>query len=126
MRLGHVMLRVEDLEKTIDFYKTHFGMHEMKRSDNHQGQYTNVFIGYGDDLTKETTIELTYNWHQSGYDHGNAFGHLCFLVDDVYATCEAIQAKGGTIIRQPGPVKGGNAIIAFIEDPNGYKIELLQ
>ncbi len=125
MRFAHVMIRVNDLEESIDFYTKMFGMRLQKKTDNKEYQYTLAFLGYTDDLGSETVIELTYNWGKSSYQHGEAFGHLCFQVDDVYQACERIEAAGGVITRKPGPVKGGSTVIAFIEDPNGYKIELI-
>ncbi len=125
MRLAHVMLRVNDLEQSIDFYTTMFDMKVLKKSTNEAYAYTLVFLGYHD-ITNETVLELTYNWDQHEYDHGQAFGHLCFEVNDVAKTCQEIHAKGGTITRPAGPVKGGQSIIAFVKDPNGYAIELIQ
>ena len=125
MCIAHVMIRVKDLDESLDFYTNVLNMKELKRSENEQYQYTIVFVGYGS-INDSTTIELTYNWGQSEYDHGDAFGHICLEVEDVYKTCEVIKSKGGNVSRQPGPVKGGTSIIAFITDPNGYKIELIE
>lgn len=125
MRIAHVMIRVKDLDESINFYVNVLNMKELKRSENEKYQYTIVFVGYGS-INDSTTIELTYNWGQSKYDHGDAFGHICLEVEDVYKTCEVIKNKGGNVSREPGPVKGGTSIIAFITDPNGYKIELIE
>ena len=125
MRFAHVMIRVNDLDETITFYQKIFGMQLQKKTENKEYKYTLAFLGFTDDENSETVIELTYNWDQSGYDHGNAFGHLCFKVDDVYKACDRIKEMGGKVTREPGPVKGGSTVIAFIEDPNGYKIELI-
>lgn len=125
MRFAHVMIRVNNLNESIDFYSKIFGMKVQKKTENPEYQYTLAFLGYSDDPSSETVIELTYNWGKSSYQHGEAFGHLCFKVDDVYKACEEIEAKGGMVTRKPGPVKGGSTVIAFIKDPNGYQIELV-
>lgn len=125
MRLAHVMIRVNDLQETIDFYTKLFGMKLQKQIENPEYKYTLAFLGYGDDPNSETLIELTYNWGRETYQHGDAFGHLCFKVDDVYKACERIEKLGGSVTRKPGPVKGGTTVIAFIKDPNGYQIELI-
>ncbi len=125
MHLAHVMIRVNDLEESIHFYTTMFGMKLQKKTENPEYQYTLVFLGCTDDPASETLIELTYNWGKSSYQHGEAFGHLCFKVDDVYQACERIEKLGGVVTRKPGPVKGGTTVIAFIKDPNGYQIELI-
>ncbi|MCX7121621.1 MAG: lactoylglutathione lyase [Gammaproteobacteria bacterium] len=125
MRFAHVMIRVNNLEESIDFYTKIFGMKLQKKTENEAYKYTLVFLGYSDDPQSETLIELTYNWGKSEYQHGDAFGHLCFQVDDVYKACERIEAMGGVVTRKPGPVKGGTTVIAFIKDPNGYQIELV-
>ncbi|APC97267.1 lactoylglutathione lyase [Francisella frigiditurris] len=124
MRFAHTMLRVKDLDKSIDFYTNILGMKVLKKSDNPQYKYTLAFLGYGD-INANTALELTYNWGDHEYDHGNAFGHLCMEVNDVYKTCDEIKAKGGIVTREAGPVKGGTSIIAFIKDPDGYQIELI-
>lgn len=126
MRFAHVMIRVNDLEASINFYRDVFNMKVLREIDNPEYRYSLAFLGYGDDVNNTTAIELTYNWGKSGYDHGNAFGHLCIAVDDVYRACEAIKVKGGIVTREPGPVKGGSSIIAFVKDPNGYQIELIK
>ncbi|MEN9229226.1 MAG: lactoylglutathione lyase [Gloeomargarita sp. GMQP_bins_120] len=125
MRILHTMLRVSDLEASIRFYCDVLGMKLLRRQDYPEGQFTLAYLGYGDE-TEQTVIELTYNWGQSHYDLGNGFGHIALGVDDIYATCEHIRAKGGKIVREPGPMKHGSTEIAFVEDPTGYKIELIQ
>ncbi|MGQ4005456.1 lactoylglutathione lyase [Francisellaceae bacterium CB300] len=125
MRFAHTMLRVKNLEASIGFYTDVLGMKVLKTMDNEEYKYTLVFLGYGD-ISENTVLELTYNWDEHEYDHGNAFGHLCMQVDDVYKTCELIKQKGGVITREAGPLKGGTQIIAFIKDPDGYQIELIE
>ncbi|AJI55169.1 lactoylglutathione lyase [Francisella philomiragia] len=124
MRFAHVMLRVKDLDRSIDFYTNILGMTVQKKMDNPEYKYTLAFLGYGD-ISDHTVLELTYNWGDHEYDHGNAFGHLCMQVDDVYKACEDVKAKGGIVTREAGPVKGGTQVIAFIKDPDGYQIELI-
>ncbi len=126
MRLAHVMLRVNNLDESINFYCDMFNMSLIKKIDNPEYKYTLAFLAYGDDLSQTTAIELTYNWDTSHYDHGNAFGHLCIAVDDVYQACHSIKKAGGIVTREAGPVKGGSSIIAFVKDPNGYQIELIE
>lgn len=125
MRLLHTMLRVGDLQQSIDFYTQLLGMTLLRQNDNQEYQYTLAFLGYGDEANN-TVLELTYNWDQKNYDMGNAFGHLAIGVDDIYQTCEQIAARSGDVYRQPGPVKGGKTVIAFVRDPDGYAIELIQ
>lgn len=125
MRFAHVMLRVRNLEESIDFYTNVLGMSIQKRMENSEYKYTLVFLGYGD-ISNHTVLELTYNWGDHEYDHGNAFGHLCMQVDDVYKACDDVKAKGGIVTREAGPLKGGTQIIAFIKDPDGYSIELIE
>jgi lactoylglutathione lyase len=125
-RFLHVMLRVRNLEASIDFYATHFGMHEIRRNEVPGGRYTLAFMGYGPEAS-QTLLELTYNWGEDdGYEVGTGFGHLAISMPDVAATCAAIRAAGGKVTREAGPVKFGTTIIAFVEDPDGYKIELVQ
>ncbi len=124
MRLLHTMLRVGDLQKSIEFYTNVMGMKLLRQSENEEYKYTLAFLGYGDE-SDTTVIELTYNWGTTEYDMGNAFGHLAIEVDDVYSACDKIRAAGGTITREPGPVKGGTTEIAFVRDPDGYAIELI-
>lgn len=121
----HTMLRVGDLERSIGFYTTLLGMRELRRNEVPAGKYTLAFLGYGDE-TSNTVLELTYNWGVDKYELGTAFGHLALGVPDIYATCEALRSAGAKIAREPGPVKFGTTIIAFIEDPDGYKIELIE
>lgn len=125
MRLLHTMLRVGDLQRSIDFYTEVLGMSLLRKSENEAYRYTLAFLGYGDE-SDTTVLELTHNWDTSEYDHGNAFGHIAIGIEDIYATCEAISAKGGDVYRAPGPVKGGSTVIAFVRDPDGYAIELIQ
>lgn len=124
MRILHTMFRVADLEQAIDFYTSVLGMRLLRRSDNEECKYTLAFVGYGEE-SDETVLELTYNWGVTDYDLGDAFGHVAIEVDDVYSACERIREKGGTITREPGPVKGGTTEIAFVKDPDGYAIELI-
>lgn len=122
-KILHTMLRVTDLGKSIDFYTTVLGMKVLDRTDNNEYRYTLVFVGYEG---QGSTIELTYNWDTNKYDLGNAFGHLALGVDDIYAACDKIKVLGGNVTREAGPVKGGKTQIAFITDPDGYQIELIQ
>jgi len=124
MRILHTMIRCGDLERSIAFYTGVLGMRLLRRSENQQGKYSLAFVGYRDER-EEAAIELTYNWGVSSYDMGTAFGHIAIEVDDVYAACDAIHEAGGTVTRDAGPVKGGTTIIAFVADPDGYKIELI-
>ena len=124
MRILHTMLRVGDLQRSIDFYTRVLGMTLLRKSENSEYKYTLAFVGYGDEKD-EAVIELTYNWGVSEYELGSACGHIALEADDIYATCEALRAAGAKITREPGPVKGGTTVIAFVEDPDGYKIELI-
>jgi lactoylglutathione lyase len=121
----HTMLRVGDLERSVSFYTKLLGMREIRRSEVPDGKYTLVFVGYGDEKS-HTVLELTYNWGTDHYDLGTSFGHLALGVPDVYGTCEKLRAAGVKISREPGPVKFGTTVIAFIDDPDGYKIELIE
>lgn len=122
----HTMIRVFDLEKSIDFYTRHLGMHVLRKSDYPGGRFTLAFVGYGGE-EDHTVIELTHNWDQADpYEIGSGFGHLALGVPDIYATCDALRADGVKITREPGPMKHGTTVIAFIEDPDGYKIELIE
>nr|WP_113869103.1 lactoylglutathione lyase [Brenneria salicis]NMN91879.1 lactoylglutathione lyase [Brenneria salicis ATCC 15712 = DSM 30166]RBP58339.1 lactoylglutathione lyase [Brenneria salicis ATCC 15712 = DSM 30166]RLM29343.1 lactoylglutathione lyase [Brenneria salicis ATCC 15712 = DSM 30166] len=125
MRLLHTMLRVGDLQRSVDFYTKVLGMRLLRTSKNAEYKYTLAFVGYTDE-SEGAVIELTYNWGVDHYDMGNAFGHVALGVDDVAATCERIRQAGGNVTRDAGPVKGGTTIIAFVEDPDGYKIELIE
>lgn len=124
MRILHTMLRVGDLQRSIDFYTRVLGMKLLRKSENSEYKYTLAFVGYGDEKD-EAVIELTYNWGVSEYELGSAYGHIALEADDIYATCEVLRAAGAKITREPGPVKGGTTVIAFVEDPDGYKIELI-
>lgn len=125
MRILHTMLRVGDLERSIRFYTEVLGMRLLRRSENEQYKYTLAFLGYADE-SESAVIELTYNWGVDKYDLGTAYGHIALGVDDIYGTIEAIRAAGGKITREPGPVLGGKTVIAFAEDPDGYKIEFIE
>lgn len=125
MRFLHTMLRVGDLERSIAFYTELLGMRLLRRADNTQYRYTLAFVGYGDE--RDTAVlELTHNWDTDHYELGTAFGHLAVSCEDITATCETICSKGGKVVREPGPVKGGSSMIAFVEDPDGYRIELIE
>jgi lactoylglutathione lyase len=125
-RLLHTMIRVFDLDQSIDFYTRHLGMKVLRRTDYPEGKFTLAFVGYGDEAS-HTVLELTYNWDQElPYDLGSAFGHIAIAVPDIYAACEAMEQEGVKIPRKPGPMKHGTTVIAFIEDPDGYKIELIE
>jgi lactoylglutathione lyase len=125
-QLLHTMIRVFDMDKSIDFYTRHLGMKMLRRQDYPSGEFTLAFVGYGDE-SDNTVIELTHNWGQkTPYDKGNAFGHLAVGVGDIYGTCDQLAKEGVSIPRPPGPMKHGGSVIAFIEDPDGYKIELIQ
>lgn len=123
MKFLHTMIRVANLDKSIEFYSQVLGMKVLDRTDNNEYRYTLVFVGYE---KGGTTIELTHNWDTNEYQMGNAFGHLALGVDDIYAACNNIKSLGGNITRDAGPVKGGTTHIAFITDPDGYQIELIQ
>ncbi|WP_101776070.1 lactoylglutathione lyase [Pasteurella oralis] len=125
MRILHTMLRVTDLARSIKFYQDVLGMRLLRTSENEEYKYTLAFLGY-DDESKASVLELTYNWGVTEYELGTAYGHIAIGVDDIYATCEAVRNAGGKITREPGPVKGGKTVIAFVEDPNGYKIEFIE
>lgn len=124
MRLLHTMLRVGDLDRSIKFYTEILGMNLLRRKDYPNGKFTLAFLGYGSEK-ENTVLELTYNWDTTSYDLGNAFGHLAIEVDDVYQATEQIRLQGGKILRDAGPMNAGSTIIAFVEDPDGYQIELL-
>jgi lactoylglutathione lyase len=119
------MLRVGDLDKSLDFYTRVLGMTLLRRNDYPEGKFTLAFVGYGPE-SEHAVIELTYNWGVDQYDLGTAFGHIALEVDDAYAACDTIRAAGGKVVRDAGPMKHGNTVIAFVEDPDGYKIELIQ
>jgi len=126
-RFLHTMIRVGDLERSVDFYTRLMGMKELRRRDVPEGKYTLVFVGYGDgNASGQAEIELTYNYGVQKYETGTAFGHLAVAYPDVRAVCERLRAAGAKITREPGPVKFGTTVIAFVEDPDGYKIELIE
>jgi len=125
MRLLHTMLRVGNLEESLKFYCELLGMKLLRQKDYPGGKFTLAFVGYGDE-SDHTVLELTYNWGMDQYDLGNAYGHIALGVDDIYTTCEEIKARGGKVVREPGPMKHGSTVIAFVEDPDGYKVELIQ
>jgi lactoylglutathione lyase len=124
MRLLHTMLRVGDLEGSVQFYTHVLGMQELRRKDYPEGEFTLAFVGYGDEA-ENTVIELTHNWGTDSYDIGAGFGHIAIEVDDVYAAVDEVKTRGGKVIREAGPMNAGATIIAFVEDPDGYQIELL-
>jgi lactoylglutathione lyase len=125
MRLLHTMLRVGNLEKSLQFYCDLLGMKLLRQKDYPGGEFTLAFIGYGPE-SDQTVIELTYNWGKEKYDLGDAYGHIAIGVDDIYGTCQDIADRGGKVTREPGPMKHGSTVIAFVEDPDGYKVELIQ
>jgi lactoylglutathione lyase len=125
MRILHTMLRVGDLQRSIDFYTQILGMKLLRTSDNPEYQYTLAFLGYGSN-PEHAEIELTYNYGVTSYEIGTAYGHLAVAVPDAAAACAAVRAKGGNVTREAGPVKGGKTVIAFVQDPDGYKIELIE
>lgn len=124
MRLLHTMIRVGDLEKSLRFYTEVLGMKLLRKKDYPEGRFTLAFVGYGEE-SANTVLELTHNWDTPAYELGTGFGHLAIEVEDVYAACEKIKAKGGKIVREAGPMKHGESILAFAEDPDGYRIEFL-
>lgn len=125
MRLLHTMLRVGDLQRSVDFYTNVLGMKLLRTSENPEYKYSLAFVGYGPE-TDEAVIELTYNWGVDSYELGTAYGHIALEVDNAAAACERIRSNGGNVTREAGPVKGGTTVIAFVEDPDGYKIELIE
>jgi lactoylglutathione lyase len=125
MRLLHTMLRVGDLEASLAFYTGVMGMRLLRRRDSPEGRYTLAFVGYGEE-SDSTVLELTHNWDTDRYELGSAYGHIAIGVEDIVATCDAIAAAGGRVVRPPGPVKHGTTVIAFVEDPDGYRIELIE
>jgi lactoylglutathione lyase len=125
MRLLHTMLRVGNLEQSLAFYCDILGMKLLRQKDYPEGKFTLAFVGYGSEAD-HTVLELTYNWGVETYELGNAYGHIALGVSDIYTACKDIEAKGGSVTRPPGPMKHGSTVIAFVEDPNGYKIELIQ
>ena len=125
MRLLHTMLRVGDLARSIDFYTNVLGMRVLRTTDRPDQKYSLAFVGYGDER-EHAVLELTYNYGVERYDLGTAYGHVAIEVDDAKAACEAVRTKGGNVTREAGPVKGGTTVIAFVQDPDGYKIELIE
>jgi len=125
MRVLHTMIRVGDLERSLKFYTDVLGMKLLRQKDYPDGKFTLAFVGYGPE-SEHAVIELTYNWGTSKYDLGNGFGHVALEVDDAYKACEEIRQRGGKVTREAGPMKHGSTVIAFVEDPDGYKIELIQ
>lgn len=125
MRLLHTMIRVGDLDRSIEFYIQVLGMRLLRKSDYPSGRFTNAFVGYEDE-SKGAVLELTHNWDTKSYDHGNAYGHVAVEVDDAAKACDEVRNRGGKVTREPGPMKHGTTVIAFVEDPDGYKIEFVQ
>lgn len=125
MRILHTMLRVGDLDRSLAFYTEVLGMKLLRRHDYPEGKFTLAFVGYGDEQSS-TVIELTYNWGVDKYDLGAGFGHIAIEVQDAYQACEQVKARGGKVVREAGPMKHGSTVIAFAEDPDGYKIEFIQ
>ena len=125
MRMLHTMLRVGDLERSVKFYTEVLGMKVLRREDYPDGKFTLAFVGYGSEKD-HTVLELTHNWDTKSYDLGNAFGHVAIEVNDAYTACEDVKKAGGKVVREAGPMKHGTTVIAFIEDPDGYKIEFIQ
>ena len=125
MRILHTMIRVVDLQRSIDFYTQVLGMRLLRKTDYPGGRFTNVFVGYEDE-SSAAVLELTHNWDTKSYDLGNAFGHVAVEVDDAYKACDEVRQRGGKVTREAGPMKHGTSVIAFVEDPDGYKIEFVQ
>jgi len=125
MRLLHTMIRVGDLDRALAFYTGVLGMKELRRKDYPDGRFTNCFVGYEDE-SRAAAVELTHNWDTKSYEHGTGFGHLAVEVEDAYKACEDVKRRGGKVTREAGPMKFGTTVIAFVEDPDGYKIELVQ
>lgn len=125
MRILHTMLRVGDLQRSIDFYTGVLGMRVLRRKDYPEGRFTLAFVGYGDE-DSQAVLELTHNWDTSKYELGSGYGHVAIEVDDAYKACEEARRRGGKVTREAGPMKHGTMVIAFVEDPDGYKIEFIQ
>ncbi|HEX7633999.1 MAG TPA: lactoylglutathione lyase [Noviherbaspirillum sp.] len=125
MRILHTMLRVGDLQRSIDFYTNVLDMKLLRTTERPDQKYTLAFVGYGHN-PDHAELELTYNYGVDKYELGTAYGHIAIAVEDIYRTCEHVKAQGGNVMREPGPVKGGNTVIAFVQDPDGYKIELIE
>ena len=125
MRILHTMLRVGDLKRSVEFYTEVLGMRLLRQSDYPNGKFTLAFVGYGDE-SDEAVLELTHNWDTTSYDLGNGYGHIAVEVEDAYKACDAVKQRGGKVTREAGPMKHGTTVIAFVEDPDGYKIEFIQ
>lgn len=125
MRLLHTMLRVANLERSLSFYTEILGMKLLRCKDYPEGRFTLAFVGYGEE-SETTVLELTHNWDTESYQLGDAYGHIAIEVEDAYAACDAVRAKGGKVVREAGPMKHGTTVIAFVEDPDGYKVEFIQ
>ena len=125
MRMLHTMLRVGDLDRSIAFYTDVLGMKLLRRKEYPSGRFTLAFLGYGPE-SEQTVLELTHNWDTGTYELGDGYGHIALGVEDIRTTCAAISGKGGRVVREPGPMKGGSTVIAFVEDPDGYKVELIE
>ena len=125
MRILHTMLRVGDLQRSIDFYTKVLGMKLLRTSDNPAYKYTLAFVGYGNN-PDHAELELTYNYGEDKYEMGTAYGHIAIAAEDIYQACELVHSHGGNVTREPGPVKGGSTVIAFVTDPDGYKVELIE
>ena len=125
MRLLHTMLRVGDLDRSITFYTEVLGMRLLRRKDYPGGRFTLAFVGYGEE-SDTTVLELTHNWDTADYEIGSGYGHIAIGVDDIVGVCDQIRAKGGRVVREPGPMKNGITVIAFVDDPDGYKVELIE
>jgi lactoylglutathione lyase len=125
MRILHTMIRVGDLERSIKFYTEVLGMKLLRRTDYPEGRFTNAFVGYEDE-SRAAVVELTHNWDTKSYDPGTGFGHIAVSVDDAYRACEEVKKRGGKVTREAGPMKHGKTVIAFVEDPDGYKLEFVQ
>ncbi len=125
MRILHTMLRVGDLKRSVEFYTEVLGMRLLRQSDYPTGRFTLAFVGYGKE-SDEAVLELTHNWDTNSYDLGSGYGHIAIEVDDAYKACDAVKERGGKVTREAGPMKHGTTVIAFVEDPDGYKIEFIQ
>lgn len=125
MRILHTMLRVGDLKRSVEFYTEVLGMRLLRQSDYPSGRFTLAFVGYGEE-SDEAVLELTHNWDTTSYDLGTGYGHIAVEVDDAYRACDAVKQRGGKVTREAGPMKHGTTVIAFVEDPDGYKIEFIQ
>ena len=125
MRILHTMVRVGDLDRSLKFYTEVLGMRVLRRKDYPEGRFTNCFVGYGDE-EHDAVLELTHNWDTKSYEHGTGYGHVALEVDDAYRACDEVARRGGKVTRPAGPMKHGTTVIAFVEDPDGYKIEFVQ